>query len=207
MSEQEVNRQARKNRKLLLILSGIVFGMFGFGFAMIPLYGLICDVAGINSLQSEPIAAAAGETTWGEEDVLRDREVTVKFDVNVSDGLPWEFEAVEGKVTVHPGEKALVKFRVRNRAAEAVVGQAIPAITPWQATPYLAKLECFCFNRQELQAGEEVEMPLYFVVSPDIPGEMESMVLSYTFMNYDKSSAQRFGDSAKVAPAVAMNIE
>lgn len=204
MSGQQQNQQARKNKKLLLILSGVVFGMFGFGFAMIPLYGLICDVAGINRLQSEPLASKT-EASWDAGDVQLERKVTVRFDVNVSDGLPWEFEAMADSVSVHPGEKSLVKFRVRNRATEAVTGQAIPAVTPWQATPYLAKLECFCFNKQELQAGEEVEMPLYFVISPDIPAQMQSMVLSYTFMNLEKGAVEKHGEATAAAPAVAMN--
>jgi cytochrome c oxidase assembly protein subunit 11 len=198
--------QSRKNRKMLLILSGLVVGMFGFGFALVPLYDLYCKAVGINKIESVPQLSEQAVVMAAQEPQL-DREVTVSFDVNVRDGLPWDFEAVEYKVTVHPGQKSLVKFRVRNRAQEAVVGQAIPAVTPWQATPYLAKLECFCFNKQELQPGEEVEMPLYFVVSPDIPEEMESMVLSYTFMNIDKDATEKYGGNASIAPAVAMNVE
>lgn len=197
--------QSRKNRKTLLLLAGLVVGMFGFGFALVPLYSLYCKVVGINNIDSNPQLVEQTVVMAAQEPQL-DREVTVSFDVNVRDGLPWDFEAVDHKVTVHPGVKTRVMFRVRNRADAAVTGQAIPAVTPWQATPYLAKLECFCFNKQELQAGEVQEMPLYFMVSSDLPDDIESMVLSYTFMNIDKDATEKYGSNASEAPAVAMNV-
>lgn len=187
--------QSAKNRKTVLILSGLVVAMFGFGFALVPLYSLYCKAVGINTIESTP-QLAGQDVVMASQAPQLDREVTVKFDVNVRDGLPWDFEAVDHKVTVHPGQKTLVMFKVRNRAGEAITGQAIPAVTPWQATPYLAKLECFCFNKQELQAGEVKEMPLYFMVSPDLPDDIEGMVLSYTFMNAGKDSSAGYGKDA-----------
>lgn len=204
-----MNRQAEqsaKNRKTVLILSGLVVGMFAFGFALVPLYNLYCKAVGINNIDSTPQLAEQASVMAAQQPQL-DREVTVKFDVNVRDGLPWDFEALDHKVTVHPGEKTRVMFRVRNRAAVPVTGQAIPAVTPWEATPYLAKLECFCFNKQELLAGEVKEMPLYFMVSQDLPDDIEGMVLSYTFMNASKMSAEKYGKEAVSGQQVNVAIK
>lgn len=182
-----------RNRKLTLALAALALGMVGFSFALSPLYGLYCKVVGANKIVNAPAAASANAT------VKEDRWVTVEFDANVSDGLPWDFAPVQRSLRVRVGEKTRALFRARNRSTGAVVGQAIPAITPWQVTGFLNKLECFCFNRQELAAGETQDMPLYFVVSPDLPREYESLVLSYTFMNATGKAAQKQPGSDGIA--------
>lgn len=192
----EPRNQARKGR-LPLLLAGIAVAMFGFGFALVPLYGLFCDAVGANNLARANSSQAADVTAA----VDMNREVTVQFDANVRSGLPWEFEPLQRSVTVRPGEQTVVSYRVRNRAGEAVTGQAIPGITPWQATPYLAKLECFCFNNQTLAPGEEKVLELRFFVLPDLPEGLDAMVLSYTFMNTNRESEQKYAamDSGKAS--------
>ena len=177
---------AKRNRRTALTLGLLVVGMFGFGFALVPLYDVLCKVTGIQSIAIRSSGATA--TEGARTDVDATRLVTVKFDTTVHPSLPWEFEAAERSVQVHPGEMREVLFRARNRSSDRVTGQAIPSVAPWQATPYFNKLECFCFNRQTLAGGEEVDMPLRFVVAETLPGEIRSLTLSYSFMKLDRTS-------------------
>jgi len=177
----------KSNRKLVLLLFGLAVGMVGFSFALVPLYGLFCNAVGANRLevaQFDPQAVTPGSGNAG-----TGRYVTVEFDANVNSNLPWDFEPVQRSVRAAVGVPTLVKYRVHNRSDKPIVAQAIPAITPWQVTGFLSKIECFCFSRQELEPGETKEMPLRFVVSPDLPPEYGALVLSYTFLNTDKQTA------------------
>lgn len=170
-----------KNRKTVLVLSGVVLAMFGFGFAMVPLYDLFCSVTGIQSIsirsQSRSAVIPDGETA-----TATSRWVTVKFDTSVNPNLPWDIQAGKQQMKVHPGQTYNVNFVARNRSSTRIVGQAIPSIAPWQATPYFSKLECFCFNKQTLTGGETTMMPLRFMVSPNLPDDIQSLTLSYSFL-------------------------
>jgi len=171
---------SQRNRRTAIVLSLVVLGMFGFGFAMVPLYNLICQVTGVQSVALR----TSVEPDEIKQSVAVDpnRRVTVKFDTTVNPNLPWEFEARTNVIEVMPGEVMEVMFLARNRSNSAVTGQAIPSVVPWQATGFFSKLECFCFNKQTLAGGELAEMPLRFVVSPDLPANIESLTLSYNFM-------------------------
>jgi len=168
-----------KNRRTTLLLSGLVVLMFGFGFALVPLYDLFCEATGTQSLSQRK---AIGPDLLVSAEIDNTRWVTVKFDTSVHPNLPWEFDAQQSKISVHPGETYEVSFNARNRSHESVTGQAIPSIAPWQATPYFSKLECFCFNKQTLSGDLAAEMPLRFVVSTNLPEEINSLTLSYSFM-------------------------
>lgn len=168
-----------KNRRTTLLLSGLVVLMFGFGFALVPLYDLFCEATGTQSLSQRK---AIGSTLLAGEEIDTGRWVTVKFDTSVHPNLPWEFTARMNKMRVHPGETYEVNFNARNRSHASVTGQAIPSIAPWQATPYFSKLECFCFNKQTLSGDQTTEMPLRFMVSPNLPDDINSLTLSYSFM-------------------------
>ncbi|MET0068293.1 MAG: cytochrome c oxidase assembly protein [Candidatus Thiodiazotropha sp.] len=172
--------QTRRNRRTTLLLGGVVVLMFGFGFAMVPLYSLFCEVTGTQSLAQRAEIGRAVESVDGQ--VETDRWVTVKFDTSVHPDLPWAFEARTHSLRVHPGATYEVHFTARNRSHQPVTGQAIPSIAPWQATPYFSKLECFCFNRQTLEGSQEADMPLRFQVSSALPEDVHSLTLSYTFM-------------------------
>ena len=157
--------------------------MFGFGFALVPLYDLLCQVTGVQSvaLRSNSEQGYAGSSA-GEG---ASRVVTVKFDTSVHPELPWDFNAADISLKVRTGEIYEVDFLAHNRSNGQIIGQAIPSVVPWQATAFFSKLECFCFNRQVLEGGETTTMPLRFMVSSDLPREINSLTLSYSFMRLD----------------------
>lgn len=175
--------QRRNHRRTVLLLGGLVLGMFGFGFAMVPLYGILCKVTGTQSIEARAEAAPTVVDGLTPGTVDPERLVTVKFDTNVHPELPWSFRALESRMEVHPGQMYEVMFEVTNRSSQDVVGQAIASVAPWQASGFFSKLECFCFQHQELRAGETREMPLRFLVMPEVPEEINSLTLSYIFMN------------------------
>lgn len=174
-------------RKTTLLLAGLAVGMFAFGFAMVPLYDLLCQVTGVQSIALRSNIGPSGQVSSATDS---EREVVVKFDTTVHPNLPWEFEAVEQRLQVTPGKMYQVMFKAKNRSSSQVVGQAIPSIVPWQATPYFSKLECFCFNKQLLDGGESADMPLRFIVSPDLPEGINSLTLAYSFLKLDSAASQ-----------------
>lgn len=165
--------------------------MFGLGFAIAPWYSLYCKLIGIQAVNNPGSAGESSVKADGAGAV--NRLVTVKFDANVTDDLPWEFKPLVKKLEVRPGKSVEVKFMAHNLAQQAIVGQAIPNVVPWQATQYFNKTECFCFREQTLQAGESKEMSVRFAVSPALPEGINSLTLSYTFMNRDAQSTKKFG--------------
>ena len=169
----------RGNRRLLFQLSLAVVAMFGFGFALVPLYDVLCDIAGINGKNSAMLTEA-GKIDYG---VDEGRTVTVQFVTTVNAGMAWGFEAVEHKVRVHPGELSTVEFRVRNESGRDMIGQAVPSVRPADAAGYLRKTECFCIDRQPLAANESRVMPMRFVIDPDLPDYVDTINLSYTFFD------------------------
>jgi len=171
-------------------LALLALGMFGFGFALVPLYELVCAVTGIGG-KTGRIEAASGK-------VDTTRTVTVEFAALPSSGLPWDFEPLQKRVTVHPGQPTTVKYRVHSRADEALTGQAVPNVAPFTAAKYFNKIECFCFTQQKLAAHEAREMPVTFVVDPKLVKDVNSITLSYTFFNTDKTSARRYGGEASM---------
>ncbi len=192
------DRQAavgRSVRRLLLI----TVGMFGFGFLMVPFYNAFCDITGLNGRgdfradADEALAREVDESRW----------VTVEFVASVNQGLPWEFRPETTKMRVHPGQAYTAVFRARNRSDRPMVGQAIPSIAPGIAAGYFHKTECFCFTQQAFDAGQEREMPVRFIVSPDLPAEIEEVALSYTFFDITgKVAAKRSrGRLESLAPA------
>jgi cytochrome c oxidase assembly protein subunit 11 len=180
MSEPQAEGEIRQRRHTRL-LALLAVGMFGFGFALVPLYGLLCQVAGI---QQGGLGAAArpGPASVAPGDRVSDRLVVVKFDGTVHPDLPWDFAPAQRSLEVHPGQTYEVHFVASNRSSRRVSGQAIPAVAPWQATAFFNKLECFCFRQQTLEGGERVDMPLRFTVSPDLPANINSLTLSYSFL-------------------------
>ena len=171
---------AAAKRRTLRWLVTLAVVMFGFGFAMVPLYGLLCEVTGMQSVEGMAalgVRAGASVSSPGEG-----RWVTVKFDATVHPDLPWSLGPAESKVRVRLGEARVVNFVAENRAGREVTGQAIPSVAPWQANGFFSKIECFCFTQQTLAANERKDMPVRFVVSPDLPPEIDSLTLSYSVM-------------------------
>lgn len=171
--------ELRGNKRLLVQLSLAVVAMFGFGFALVPLYDMLCDITGLNGKNSAMLTEAV-EIDYG---VDEERTVTVHFMTTVNQGMPWAFEAVENKVRVHPGELTTVRFRARNESGRDMIGQAVPSVRPADAAGHLRKTQCFCFDRQPLAAHEARTMPVRFVIDPDLPGHVDTVNLSYTFFD------------------------
>lgn len=181
------------NRRLALKLAGVAVGMFGFGYALAPLYDLVCEYTGIGGRTGVVTAAEAAELY-----VNRSREVVVEFDTNINGTLPWSFASRQRRVTVHPGEVTEVFFIAENTSGRTVIGQAVPSVAPAKAAPYFNKTECFCFTQQALAPGERREMPVRFVVGADLPPGVNTVTLSYTFFEAPAavaSSASTAGDN------------
>jgi len=172
-----------QNAKTVRWMFLIVVGMFGFGFAMVPLYDILCSVTGLNGSTTGRIEAASLLTSK----IDINRTITVEFDSTTNAELPWEFYPMVKKIQIHPGEIKEVSYFVKNNSDKAIIAQAIPGITPWQATSHFNKTECFCFTQQKLEPGESKEMPLKFVIDANLPEDFNTITLSYTFMDTDRT--------------------
>jgi cytochrome c oxidase assembly protein subunit 11 len=172
----------QKNNKLMARLGAVIVLMFGFGFALVPLYDVFCDITGLNGRN---VTRAQSSSRV----IDSSRTVRLQFTTAVASDMPWRFEPMTKYVDVHPGENKMVKFLAHNLAGNSVIGQAVPSVSPGIAALYLNKTECFCFNQQLLASGEQAEMGLTFFISPDIPKDINTMTLSYSLFNVTKNQA------------------
>lgn len=161
-----------RNRQMLAKLLVVVVGMLGFCAAMVPMYRQICEAIGIT--QTRAVSPSVNTQ------VDRSRQVTVELIAN-SAGLPWTFEAIDRSVKLHPGELATVRYRVVNTLGRPVTAHAVMSTAPAAANGYIEKQECFCFSDQTLAAGESREMPVVFRVKSDVPRDLGTISVSYTF--------------------------
>src|ERR1044071_2829015 len=152
------------NRRTLVKLLVVAAIMFGFGFAMVPFYRALCDAVGLNRVsQSDAVANTQVDAT---------RMLTVEFDTNLRNDLPWSFTPVEKSVRVHPGALTQVTFEIRNTSDRPVTGQAVRSYGPQVAARHFRKLECFCFTQQTLAPGEVRRMPVAFVIDAGMPQDV-----------------------------------
>jgi len=173
------------NQRMLKKLLVVALGMFGFGFALVPLYEKVCEVAGLRNVwQPGQVESGAANTQ-----VDLTRKVTIEFDSNIR-MLPWTFKPMASSVEIHPGELTQMVYEVRNTLAEPVTGQAVPSYGPRLAAQYFRKLDCFCFTQQTLAAGEVRQMPVVFVIDPDLPKDVNTITLSYTFFRVDGANVK-----------------
>lgn len=179
------------NRRLILGLTLGSIAMFGFGFALVPLYDVLCKQLGINGKTNSTAAKYANMQ------VDQQRTVQVEFLAQVEPGMPWEFGPKVKRLEVHPGELVRTAFTAHNLSSREIVGQAVPSITPGQGAAYFNKTECFCFNQQTLAAQQQADLPLIFFVDPALPEHIQTLTLSYTL--YDISA--RSGKGAVTAGA------
>ncbi|MDD5248347.1 MAG: cytochrome c oxidase assembly protein [Rhodocyclaceae bacterium] len=182
------------NRRLAWKLAFFAMAMIGFGYLLVPLYQVYCTRTGFNG--------TTGRIDYGDavkRKVDTARWVTVEFVANVSGNLPWEFHPEVVRLKVHPGDLVLTRFHARNLGNAAIVGQAIPNVTPGEAAPYFHKIECFCFSQQPLAPGEGKDLPLQFQVDPQLPTTIGTLTLSYTFFEAPGVRADRrpAGDAAR----------
>ena len=155
--------------------------MFGFGFALVPLYDVFCDITGLNGKTGRVEASEINADL-----VDRSRIIEVRFLANTNTGLPWSFEPLVKKMEVHPGQVYEAVYRVRSASASKTLGQAVPSVSPGLAAQHFNKTECFCFTQQELEARETRDMPIRFIVGTDISEDIRQITLSYTFFSLDK---------------------
>ncbi len=169
----------QKNTKLAKKLLLLALLMFGFGYALVPLYDVLCDITGQNT-RIEGSAAAEGETAFT---VDESREVRVEFITSLNESTPMEFRAETRSMKVHPGQYYTVNFYAKNNTDKQIKAQAIPSISPGLAEEFFKKTQCFCFTTQTFEAKEEKTMPVRFVVNPKLPERYKTITLSYTFFD------------------------
>ncbi len=178
----------RGQRKTGVLLALLAVGMFGFGFALVPLYEVFCEVTGLRLGDGGTGRIAAADLKLPGE--VAERWVTVHFDASVERGLPWRFEPQAKFMKVRVGEPTETHYVAANRAHGPIVGRAVPSVAPTQATLYFGKTECFCFTEQLLDAGEQRDMPVRFVIDPGLPEDVKVMTLSYRFYHNEEATAR-----------------
>jgi cytochrome c oxidase assembly protein subunit 11 len=168
------------NSTMLRKLAVVVLAMFGFGYALVPIYDAICRMTGVNILALAELAVPGEKAKIpANTQVDTSRTITVEFDAN-SRG-PWQFKPAQSSLQVHPGEMMTVMYEFQNTQNRRMAAQAIPSYAPQQAAAHFNKLECFCFNQYTLEAGEKKSWPVVFVIDPKLSKDVTTITLSYTF--------------------------
>lgn len=191
MNQQEGVQRANQRLLKRMVLIGVV--MFGFSFALIPLYNVVCDALGLNGrfveIEKGQYDAAQQAELAKTRVIDKSRMVTVQFVASRNQNLQWEFHPQQATMKVHPGEVKNVSYFAKNLTGKTVVAQAVPSLSPGMAVKYFSKIECFCFKQQTFQSGESREMPLQFVVDQDLPKDINTITISYTFFDTNKGQA------------------
>lgn len=178
---------AQKNKRLARNMGLVVVFMIALSFASVPLYRVFCQVTGFDGT-----VIIGGKAP----DKIEERQITILFDSRVDSGLPWEFKPEVRKMTVHIGQQALISFQGSNLSSKTTIGTAVYNVTPEKAGQYFHKIECFCFNRQELNGGKTAHFPVVFYLSPEIlqdpeMNDVSDITLSYTFYSADSKALDR----------------
>ena len=176
---------AQSKRRLVLGFAATAAAMFGFGYLLVPLYAVFCRVTGFNQIGGADAVASAMAPEMS-------RTVTMQFDSNVRDDLPWAFRPLQSSIAVHPGQLVQVAFEASNSSDRAIIGQAVASYAPQGASAYVRKVQCFCFSTQTLAPHEVRRMPVLFMIDPSLPKEVSTLTLSYTFF-YVGASASTLG--------------
>ncbi len=167
----------KKSQRLALILVGVVGIMVGLAFASVPLYRLFCQVTGFGGTP---------QTVTATSDQVYDREITIRLDANTDPDLPWAFKPVKSTQVARVGENLISHYTAKNLSDQALTGMALYNVTPEKAGAYFHKVQCFCFDQQTLQAGQEMDMPVLFYLDPELLDDkdmdgVDEITLSYTF--------------------------
>jgi len=165
----------KKIRRTITPIVLIAIAMFFFTFAMVPIYNVLCKTIGLNTAKA--IANAVPDLS---------RDITVQFVTSNNQNLPWDFYPLQTTIKVHPGEKSIAFFYIKNNSSHTMRVQAIPSIAPPLSVKYFHKIQCFCFEQQTLKAGASMKMPLIFQIDPTIPDEINTITLSYTLFKVSK---------------------
>ena len=166
-----------KSKKTIKLLSTVVLGMFVFSFALVPLYNVFCEVTGLNGkIELKATTEKGLENQDG-------RDISIQFISHNNEEMPWIFKPSEDKIKIKTGKYHTATFYVRNTTSKRMVAQAIPSVAPSNAASHLKKLECFCFEQQELAPGEEALLPVKLLFDNDLPKSIKNVVLSYTIFD------------------------
>ena len=185
------------NSKVVTRLLVAVVLMFGFGFALVPLYDVFCDVTGLNGKTGDKVEFSEAMK------IDTSREITVEFVASLNESMPWEFRPLTKSIRVHPGEPARIEYVAVNKTKHRIIGQAVPSVTPGLAAQHFQKTECFCFTEQILEAEEKRTMPVIFVVDPELSDDINQITLSYTF--FIKPGSEAVSDNAHEPPKTHYN--
>lgn len=161
--------------RLVRYLLMVVVAMFAFGFALVPIYDVMCQAFGING---KTAGAYSGEQVVDEQ-----RTVRVQFLSTNAAGMVWEFVPMSQEIEVHPGASMEIRYIAHNPTDQPMSAQAVPSVAPARAAAYFHKTECFCFTQQVLQPGERIEMPVRFIVDRDLPADVRHLTLAYTLFD------------------------
>lgn len=168
------------NRDMVFKLAVVALLMFGFGYAMVPMYRAICEALGVNVLSlAEREVPGMSSKAQPNTQVDLSRTVSIEFDANARG--PWSFKPEKRHLDIHPGQLTTVMYEFTNTQNRTMSAQAIPSYAPKQATAHFNKLQCFCFNQYTLKPGETKRWPVVFVVDPKLPKDVKTITLSYTF--------------------------
>ncbi len=174
----------KKPWQTVIGLTMMAVAMFGFGYLLVPLYDKFCEITGIGGRTADgPVQVELSD------EINYDRKVRVQFVSTVNSGLPWRFEPTQRFMDVHPGKLYETMYVAYNRADHPVIAQAVPSVSPGRASLFFNKTECFCFTEQLLGAGESRDMPVRFVVDPNLPERVELVTLSYIIYKNDEATA------------------
>ncbi len=168
-------KSAVLSKRKLIKLFAIPIAMFGFGYLMVPIYDVFCDVTGLNGKTGVISSNAASAQAK-----VADRTIKVEFISSVNQSAPWEFKPAQSSMIVHPGQPYQASYIARNLQDFDVVSQSVPSVAPSKAATHFNKMECFCFTEQKFKANEQRTMPLTFIVDPDVPEDVDTITLSYT---------------------------
>lgn len=189
---EQVQPTPRSHSRLIGRLLLMVAGAFAFAFALVPIYNVLCEATGFNGKTAGPATIRDGFGVGGLQTTAAPaskvdtaRTVRVEFTGTVMPGLPWDMRPLTVSLDIHPGELQQVSYLVRNTSNRTITGQAVPSVTPGQAAQHFEKIECFCFSQQTLGPGEAREMPLAFIVRPEVSQDISHITLSYAFFSID----------------------
>lgn len=174
----------QKNTKLVRTMLFVVVLMFGFGYALVPLYDVLCDITGLNGKYKEQAVKEVGYK------VDTQREVSVEFITALNEATPLVFHSETKKLKIHPGAYYTVNFYAENKTDKAMEAQAIPSFSPGAVAEYFKKIECFCFTKQTFKPREKKLMPMRFVVIPTLPEHYKTITLAYTFFDNTETSVK-----------------
>jgi len=184
---------ADKNKRVMWIGILMAVAMFGFGYALVPLYNVMCKVIGINGKTSNVPSATVSTS------IDMSRTITVLFLSTNNESIPWEFHPNQNKITLHPGENKRISYFAKNNSGHRMTVQAIPSVSPGLAAKYIRKTECFCFTQQTFDDKEQHYMPIIFRLDPELPKNVNTVVLSYTLFDATKFAPKAVQDSGRIS--------